>query len=202
MTYQTQNSKLGTYHSPLPPRVIVISGPSGVGKSTICRRLCELLPADWSVSVTTRPPRGGEVDGEAYHFISREEYNGLLATNGLLEHAEVHGNGYGTPADPVRKSLADGRSIVLEIDVKGAEQVKEKLPDGLFFFILPPSYEELERRIRGRKTDSDEVIARRLAFSSGEIAAARKCGVYTHFVVNDDLTTTENKILDLIRKEN
>lgn len=179
--------------------LIVISGPSGVGKSTICRRLCEMLDAAFSVSVTTRAPRGGEQDGREYRFISMPEYEALVRSGGLLESAMYQGHGYGTPAEPVHAALRDGRSMVLEIDVRGAEQVRQTMPAARFFFVLPPSHEELSRRLFGRATDSPAVIEKRLAHARCEIRAARDSGVYDFFVVNDDRATTENKIYQLIK---
>ncbi len=173
-----------------PGKVIVISGPSGVGKTTICRRLCEMIPASFSVSVTTREPRAGEAEACDYQYISREEFERLRDSNGLVEWAEVYGNMYGTPMAPIAEAVGSGRSIILEIDIQGCTQVRRKMPEALTFFILPPTAEEQRRRIEGRATDAAEVIKRRLQKADGEIRHAKDADCYDEFLINDDLEET------------
>lgn len=182
-------------------RVMVISGPSGVGKSTICHRLCKLLNGEFSVSVTTRKPRPGETNARDYHYISPEEFVLLRDNGGLLEWAEVYGNMYGTPAAPVEKAIANGKTIILEIDIQGCIQVRKKRPDAFAVFVLPPSSDEQRRRIEGRKTDAETVIAARLAKADGEVRYAIESGCYDQFIINDDLEKTVEQIAALCAKE-
>ncbi|MCB9858503.1 MAG: guanylate kinase [Phycisphaerales bacterium] len=180
-------------------KVIVISGPSGTGKSTICRRLCEELPAEFSVSVTTRPPRPNETADRDYHYVTPEEFARLKDGGELLEWAEVYGKHYGTPASAVNKAVADGRIIILEIDVRGCIQVHERIPEAIAFFILPPTAEEQKNRLEGRKTDAPESVAERLAKADGEIRYANESACYDEFVVNDKLDVTVAQIVAKIR---
>jgi guanylate kinase len=182
-------------------QIIVISGPSGVGKSTICARLCERLPAEFSVSYTTRPRRPGEEDGRNYRFVPQVEFDRLLAEGGMLESARVYGHCYGTPLEPVRRALAEGRAIVLEIDINGTIQVRQKYPDARTYFLLPPNPDEQRRRIEGRRTDAETEIARRLAKADGEIGYARESGCYDRFIVNDELDRTVTEIIEDLRQE-
>ncbi len=189
----------------MPPenrgQIVVISGPSGVGKSTVCARLCERLPAEFSVSYTTRPIRSGERDGRNYRFVEQAEFDRLLAEGGMLESARVYGHSYGTPLDPVRRALSDGRTIVLEIDVNGAIQVRQKYPDAKSFFLLPPNPDEQRRRIEGRRTDPEAEIARRLAKADGEIGFARESKCYDRFIVNAELERTVDEISSCLSQE-
>lgn len=182
-------------------KVVVISGPSGVGKSTICHRLCEMLPAEFSVSVTTRKPRPGEANARDYHYVAPEEFTRLRDSGGLLEWAEVYGHAYGTPRAPVEAVLAGGRVIILEIDIQGCIQVRKNLPEALTFFLLPPTPDEQRRRIEGRKTDAAEVIRQRLAKADGEIRFASEAGCYDEFIINDDLEDTVDRVYRRIMKE-
>jgi len=182
-------------------KVVVISGPSGVGKSTICHRICRILPAEFSVSVTTRKPRPGESHARDYDYVSPEEFDRLRSDGALLESAEVYGNYYGTRLDMVRLAVREGRIIVLEIDISGCIQVRKKLPEARAFFILPPTLEEQRRRIEGRKTDPAEVIRRRLAEADGEIRYAKEAECYDQFLVNDNLDETVDRICELVRRE-
>ena len=150
----------------------MLSGPSGVGKSTVVKALRAEHPEVWlSVSATTRFPRPGEVDGVHYRFVSRDRFRELVDEGGLLEWAEFAGHLYGTPRQPVLDHLADGRSVVLEIDLQGARQVRAAMPAATLVFLAPPSWDELVRRLTGRGTEPDEVVERRLALAREELAA-------------------------------
>jgi guanylate kinase len=165
-------------------RMIVISGPSGSGKTSICRRLLEDPRVQFSVSAPTRKPRAGEVDGRDYHFVTPEWFRQQIRAGNFIEHAEVHGNMYGTPRDPVDRALDEGRFYLLEIDVQGALQLKALDEPGVYVFIAPPDMEELRRRLVGRATDTPEVIERRLQKAEDEYRERAK---YDHVVVNRDL---------------
>ena len=166
-------------------RLSVITGPSGVGKGTLVSRLLARHPRIWlSVSATTRPPRPGEVEGESYFFLSREHFERQVAAGGFLEWAEFAGNLYGTPREPVERQLAAGRPVLLEIELEGARQVRRSFPAGFQVMLQPPSLEELERRIRGRGTDAEAAIQRRLDRAREELAAAAE---FDATLVNGDL---------------
>jgi guanylate kinase len=177
--------------------LVVISGPSGVGKDTIIERLLELDPnLVYSVSWTTRAPRPGEVDGVSYTFVSREKFEEMIWQGGFLEHASYAGNLYGTPAGPVEAARAAGRDILLKIEVQGAQQVRERAPDALFIFIAPPSNEELVRRqeVRGKEAEQDMTERRKIAEKEMQYASQ-----YDQAVVNDDLDRAVAEILAIIR---
>ena len=165
---------------------LVICAPSGAGKSTLIKKLCAQFPAiSFSVSATTRAPRQGERPGIDYHFLSREEFLAWREAGKLAEWAEVHGNFYGTPLEPVKDALAAGRDILFDIDVQGAAQLRDSLGrDGAYIYILPPSRAELCRRLSGRGTDSPEVVAKRLAAAQGELAQAP---LFDYWVENAEL---------------
>jgi guanylate kinase len=158
--------------APVPVRLTVLSGPSGVGKSTVVARLRSLQPQIWqSVSVTTRPPRSGEIDGREYFFVGERDFDAMAAAGKLLEWAQFAGNKYGTPRVPVEEKLRSGIATLLEIDVEGARQVRAALPGTLLVFLAPPSWDELVRRLNGRETEPPEIISRRLAAARAELAA-------------------------------
>lgn len=181
--------------------ILVVSGPSGVGKSTICHRLCRELPAEFSVSMTTRPMRPGEKDGVDYRFVDAASFERVRAESGFAETAEVYGHRYGTPLAPVMKATQENRTIILEIDINGAKQVRQRFPEAMAVFLLPPTPDEQAKRIHNRRTDSQDEIARRLAKADGEIRYAQETGVYDHFVINDDLDRTVADIGKWVREK-
>lgn len=176
--------------------LFIISAPSGTGKSTI---VGEVLKADpnirFSVSATTRDPRPGETDGESYYFMSREKFDSLVNSGGMLEHAEFCGNCYGTPKGPVFKNLEEGHDVILEIETVGASQVMESCPEAVGIFILPPSLKTLYHRLKKRSTDSEEVIKDRVSKAAGEVRKAYK---YDYVVINDDLDTAISEVRQII----
>ena len=172
---------------PAGGRLTVLTGPSGVGKGTLVKLLLERHPQIWlSVSATTRAPRQGEEEGRSYFFLSRQAFEQRVSEGGLLEWAEFAGNLYGTPRQPVEQQLAQGRPVLLEIELEGARQVRRSFPSGFQVFLEPPSFEELERRIRGRGTDSEEAIQKRLERARIELAAAPE---FDARLVNGELET-------------
>ena len=179
-------------------KLVVISGPSGVGKSTICKRVVEELNAFLSVSATTRTQSGIETNGQHYIFMSRDEFQTNIKEGEFLEYAEVYGNYYGTPKTPVDAALAENRVAILEIDVQGGLQVKKSRPNAQMIFILPPHKNDLEKRIVGRGRGEDAASKqRRLETAGREIAAAWQH--YDHMVVNDDLDQAVREVIDIIQ---
>ena len=178
--------------------LVVVSGPSGAGKGTICQALLEKTPLAYSVSATTRKPRAGEVDGESYYFLSVEAFEKMIEKDELLEWAKVYDNYYGTPLKKVEEKLAAGEDILLEIDTQGAMKVREKFPEGVYIFILPPSLTELERRIRGRDTETEDVLQKRLAAAIDEIEAG-KC--YKYVVTNDEVDGAVDSVCAILAAE-
>ncbi|HEX6937508.1 MAG TPA: guanylate kinase [Actinomycetes bacterium] len=178
-------------------RLIVLSGPSGVGKSTVVRELRAHHPEVWlSVSATTRFPRPGETDGVHYRFVTRERFEQLVAEGGFLEWAEFAGNLYGTPRQPVLDHLAQGRPVVLEIDLQGARQVRAAMPEARLVFLAPPSWDELVRRLTGRGTEPPDVVERRLATAREELAAEQEFDVT---LVNTSVQDVVDSLLALTR---
>jgi guanylate kinase len=177
-------------------RLTVLSGPAGVGKSSVVAALRDIAPQVWiSVSATTRPKRPGEVDGESYFFVSVEEFEAMAANGELLERANYAGNLYGTPRRPVEERLAAGVPVLLEIEIQGARQVRAIDPDALLVFLAPPSWDELERRLRGRGTEDPAVIERRLAQASVELAAE---GEFDEIIVNTSVEAATAQLAALI----
>ena len=178
--------------------LVVVSGPSGAGKGTICQALLERTALAYSVSATTRKPRAGEVEGESYYFLSVEAFEEMIEKDELLEWAKVYDNYYGTPLKKVEEKLAAGEDILLEIDTQGAMKVREKFPEGVYIFILPPSLTELERRIRGRDTETEDVLQKRLAAAISEIEAG-KC--YKYVVTNDEVDGAVESVCAILAAE-
>lgn len=179
--------------------LIVFSGPSGVGKGTVRAKIFENENNfKYSVSMTTRPQRPGEVDGKDYYFRTREEFEAMIRNGEMLEYAEYVGNYYGTPLTYVNRTLDEGRDVFLEIEVQGALQVKEKVPDGVFIFLTPPDLEKLKERLVGRGTDSAEVIASRLEKAEEEI---RLMSEYDYAVVNDKVELAAEHVKTIIEAE-
>lgn len=179
--------------------VFIISAPSGSGKSTLVSRLmAEVEGLTFSVSYTTRAPRGQEKDGEAYRFISREEFERRVAADEFLEYADVFGNYYGTHVGILEEARSRGLDLILDIDVQGAAQLKKRISDAVSIFILPPSREELEKRLRARGQDKEETIRRRLADAAKEIG---NYGLYDYVLVNSDLNLAAETLQSIVRAE-
>lgn len=179
--------------------LIVISGASGTGKGTVCKKILEDLPSvAYSISATTRKPRDGEVDGREYYFLSVDEFKRWIAEEKFLEFAEVHGNFYGTPLNKITERLNRGEDILLEIDVQGALNIKKKFPEGIYIFMLPPSLDELKRRIEGRGSETPETLARRMKNAVAEIQIGHE---YDYAVVNDTVDAAAEKIKAILVAE-
>ncbi len=182
-----------------PGKLFVISGPSGAGKSTLVRRAVAATGARVSVSATTRPRSEQEVDGRDYYFMDEAEFIAQVQRGEFLEHAQVFGHYYGTPAGAVDRQLQAGETVILEIDVQGAAQVFTKRPEAVGILIVPPSMDELRRRLVNRRRDAEDVIARRLAKAQWEIEQARSLGGFRYTVVNDDLETAAAELAALLQ---
>lgn len=172
--------------------LFVITGPSGAGKGTVLKQVIQSLDQLYfSVSATTRAPREGEVDGVHYHFLTRERFEQLIEADRFLEYARYAENYYGTPLDPVEEHLAQGHDVILEIELQGALQVKKRLPQAVLVFIAPPSFEELENRLRGRGTEQEEVILKRLAIAREECAHMDE---FRYIVVNNEVASAADRL--------
>jgi guanylate kinase len=180
------------------PRLLVLAGPTAVGKGTVAAAVREDYPDVWiSVSATTRKPRPGEVDGQHYHFVSDDEFDRMIADGDLLEYAVVHGRAkYGTPRKPVEAALAEGRPAMLEIDLQGARQVRANMPEALLVFLAPPSWEELVRRLVGRGTETEEERERRLSTAKVELVAEAEFDVT---IVNHEVHEAAAELVKLMR---
>ncbi|MCD4714467.1 MAG: guanylate kinase [Clostridiales bacterium] len=179
--------------------LIIVSGPSGAGKGTICK---ELIQRDdsivVSVSATTRAPRNAEVDGKSYHFITKQMFESMIENGGFLEYAEVYDNYYGTPKDFVIEKITNGENVLLEIDIQGALQVKQKYPEGIFVFVLPPSMETLKNRIVGRGSETPESLEKRMSSAYQEIEQIKN---YDYFIVNDTVEHSTDVLQAIITAE-
>jgi guanylate kinase len=179
--------------------VFIISAPSGSGKSTLVARLLETVPGlKFSVSYTTRKPRGQEKDGQSYHFVSREEFEAMLSRDEFLEWAQVFGNYYGTHCSELDQARAGRKGLVLDIDVQGARQLKVAIPEAISIFVLPPSREVLEQRLRARSQDSEEVIQRRLKGAAEEV---RNYKQYDYVLINRELEESAARLTSIVRAE-
>ncbi|MGW5241683.1 guanylate kinase [Monashia sp. NPDC004114] len=185
-------------HGPRPGSLTVLAGPTAVGKGTIASYVRTHFPGVWfSVSMTTRKPRPGEVDGVHYHFVDEQEFDRLVVAGQFLEYAVVHGAAkYGTPRGPVERAIREGRDALLEIDLQGARQVRESWPDALFVFLDPPSWDELVRRLVGRGTEGEAERERRLETARAELAAKPE---FDEVIVNDDVRRASEELVSLMR---
>ena len=188
----------GTVAAPSHSRLTVLSGPSGVGKSTVVAELSKTCPQIWiSVSVTTRKPRPGEVDWREYHFVDDDEFDRLVASGALLEWARFAGHRYGTPRAPLAEKLEAGVACLLEIDLAGARQVRQAVPEARLVFLAPPSWDELVRRLSGRATEPPQVLARRLAVAREELAAADEFDIT---LVNTSVQDVSHQLITLMKQ--
>lgn len=180
--------------------LVIISGPAGSGKGTIVSRLRELAPFDFSVSATTRKPRPGELHGVHYYFVDKADFESKIEQGEMLEYAQYVGNYYGTPKKPVEDALAEGKNIILDIEVKGALQIKEKMPEAIMIYVLPPDYDTLLARIRGRGTETEEVIQKRMNEAKNEIKTFPR---YDYVVINREggIDRAAQDVLDILKAE-
>lgn len=179
-------------------KLVILSSPSGGGKSTICKKLRKKLPAIlYSISTTTRPPRKGEKNGKQYFFVTKKYFENMIKKNVFLEWAIVHGNYYGTGKDIIENGLKQGKTCILDVDIQGAMQIKKKYPGGLFIFVMPPSMEELKSRLKKRGTDNNQSIEIRLNNAKKEIEYKK---YYDYIVINKEIEHSVNKIVDIINK--
>lgn len=182
--------------------LLIISGPSGVGKTTICQRLTGRLDAFLSVSATTRGRRDNEVHGQDYYFVALEDFERDIREGRCLEYAKVYGGQYyGTPREPVVQALEAGRVVILEIEIEGTVQVKREFPDAIGIYILAPTADDQARRLVGRRKDTPEAIRERLGKADGEIRYAQESGVYNHFLINHDVDETVEDIVKIVQEK-
>ncbi len=179
-------------------RLIVISGPSGVGKSTILKRVIAETDAVFSVSATTRSPRDGERDGEHYLFLDEPTFRRMIASDELLEWAEVFDRLYGTPAGPVNQAMIEGKTVLMDVDVQGGRQVHGHMPDATFVLIVPPDGDVLAARLEHRGSETEDELKQRLSKAQAEIDAAKLSGVYNHMIVNDDLDRAVKELVEIV----
>ncbi len=180
-------------------RVFIISGPSGSGKDTVLKKVFEKLPEiAFSISSITRPMRSGEIEGEKYNFITREKFETMLKNDEFLEYNSFVGNYYGTPKTPVINCIENGKDMLIEVDVNGAAQIRQKIKDAVSVFIMPPSLEILKNRLCGRGTDSDDIVEKRFAEAVQEIARASE---YDYIVVNNDIETAVDEFVSIIMSD-
>ena len=178
-------------------RLVVLSGPSGVGKSSVISQALQELPETWlSVSATTRDPRPGEVHGQNYFYVTGEDFDRMIAEGELLEWAEFAGNKYGTPRGPVEERLEQDIPVLLEIEVQGAKQVRESMPDAILVFLSPPSWEDLESRLEGRGTESPEQVSARLAAAQRELDSA---DFFDYVITNDDVARAASELVSFLK---
>lgn len=179
-------------------KLFILSGPSGVGKGTVREKVFEdpSVNLTYSISMTTRLPRSGEIDGTHYYFVSKEYFENAIKEDALLEYAQFVGNYYGTPKFAVDKLLNEGKNVLLEIEVQGAKQVMAKCPDAITIFMVPPSFEELEKRIRGRRSEPEDIVAQRLNKARSEMELRKN---YKHVVTNDTIENASKAIIDIIK---
>lgn len=180
-------------------KLVVVTGPSGVGKSTILKEVLRRTGAVFSVSATTRAPRPSETEDRDYKFVDQATFEGMVQRGEMLEWAEVYGRRYGTPARPVLEAIEAGQTVVLDIDLQGAKQVRHKFPRATFLLIEPPGREVLAERLRRRGSENQPQLDKRLTVAREEIAAAEASGLYNHRVVNDDLDAAIRQVVDIIR---
>ena len=181
--------------------LVIVSGPSGVGKSTIVNAMVDRLDAFLSLSMTTRPMGPKDINGEHYNFVGEREFKDMVKLGQMLEYEQVYDNLYGTPAEPVFEALAEGEIVILEIEVKGANQVMQRFPDAIGILIEPPSDDALLTRLRARKREDESIIQKRFSKATEEIKLARDLGIYKHTVVNDQLDKAIDRAVEIVEQE-
>lgn len=179
--------------------LVVLSGPSGVGKGSVCNQLLKFYEGlVYSTSITTREPREGEVEGREYFFTGRERFEQMIEKGDFLEWASVYGNYYGTPWGNVEKNISKGKNVILELDIQGALEVQRRFPEGVYIFLLPPSFSELKKRILNRGTESEKDLSKRLKAAKEEVFVARK---YEYLIVNEEINSSAKKVYSIIEAE-